>query len=61
MMQQIGGRNPEFGVNHVLLVSPYVCLCLFYIFAFSYYDFMGTNLYKLSLNNVFKWLNDEYA
>ena len=54
MMQQFGGRNPEFGVNHVPLVSPYVCACLFYIFAFPYCDFMGTNLCKLLLNNVFK-------
>ena len=35
MMQPFGGRNPEFGVNHVYLVFCLMCLNVSFVFLLS--------------------------
>ena len=34
-MQPFGGRNPEFGVNHVYLVLCWMCLNVSFVFLLS--------------------------
>ena len=51
---RVGGRNPKNEVNHVHLVSPYVCIWFFFYFRrfCTVFFFMSTNLYKILFNSI---------